>query len=258
MLTWHSEFILNKGKRRLDGLIIKNPESPSITSPIAKIFRQYNAVDYKGPSESMSVSNYFKALSYVYSIPDFFNDPKAIDQITLTLVSHRFPRKLIQYLEKKFSSTSSKILEKVSNGIYYMYNNMIPVQLIVLSQLDSSEYLWLSCLSKKITEDTPLQELKQAYKSHQDDPLYQTIMDAIIRSNHSRKGDSLMCDALYELFADQITQNRNEGRVEGRVEGENRISNLILKLISDDRTSDIERVAADPAYRQILINEYHL
>ena len=75
-----------------------------------------------------------------------------------------------------------------------------------------------------------------------------------------------MCDALYELFSDQLIQNRNEGRVEGlikgrvegRVEGENRISNLILKLISDDRTSDIERVAADPTYRQLLINEYHL
>ena len=79
-----------------------------------------------------------------------------------------------------------------------------------------------------------------------------------------------MCDALYELFADQLAQNRNagrseglieglaEGRIKGRSEGENRISNLILKLISDNRNSDIERIAADPVYRQTLINEYHL
>ena len=63
-----------------------------------------------------------------------------------------------------------------------------------------------------------------------------------------------MYDALYELFADQLVQNRNAGRSEG----ENRISNLILKLISDNRSSDIERIAADPVYRQTLINEYHL
>ena len=63
-----------------------------------------------------------------------------------------------------------------------------------------------------------------------------------------------MCDALYELFADQLVQNRNAGRSEG----ENRISNLILKLISDNRSSYIERIAADPLYRQTLINEYHL
>ena len=257
---------MNKGKRRLDGLIIKVPESPPISTSIAKIFRQYNAVDYKGPDESMTVSNYFKALSYAYSIPDYLNDPAAVNQITLTLVSHRFPRKLIHYLQVKFPSTSSEILEKVSNGIYYMYNNMIPVQLIVLTQLDPSEYLWLSCLSKHITKDTPLQNLRQAYEPHQNNPLYQTIMDAIIRSNLSEEGESLMCDALYELFADQLTQNRNagrseglaEGRIKGRSEGENRISNLILKLISDNRSSDIERIAADPVYRQTLINEYHL
>ena len=74
MLTWHSEFILNKGQRRLDGLIV--------------------------------------------NIPDYLNDSSAVNQVTLTLVSHRFPRKLIHYLQEKFSSTSSKILEKVSNGIY--------------------------------------------------------------------------------------------------------------------------------------------
>ena len=59
-----------------------------------------------------------------------------------------------------------------------------------------------------------------------------------------------MCDALYELFADQLVQNRNEGI--------NQAMNLIRKLISDNRTSDIERVASDPAYCQKLINEYHL
>ena len=48
MLTWHSEFILNKGQRRLDGLIV--------------------------------------------NIPDYLNDSSAFDQVTLTLVSHRFPR----------------------------------------------------------------------------------------------------------------------------------------------------------------------
>lgn len=266
MLTWHSEFILNKGQRRLDGLIVKHPESPPIPSPIAGIFRQYNAVDYKGPDESMTISNYFKALSYAYSIPDYLNDSSAVDQVTLTLVSHRFPRKLIHYLQEKFSSTSSKILEKVSNGIYYMYNYMIPVQLIVLSQLDPSEYLWLSCLSKHITAETPLVNLRQAYAPHQDNPLYQTIMDAIIRANLSEGGESLMCDALYELFADQLDQRHQEGITEGISQGISQGINqgisqsmdLILKLISDNRSSEIERVASDPVYRQLLIKEYHL
>ena len=71
-----------------------------------------------------------------------------------------------------------------------------------------------------------------------------------------------MCDALYELFADQLVQNRNEGLKEGRKEGLsqgiNQAMDLIRKLIADNRTSDIERVASDSAYRQLLLNEYHL
>ena len=79
-----------------------------------------------------------------------------------------------------------------------MYNYMIPVQLIVLSQLDPSEYLWLSCLSKHITAETPLVNLRQAYAPHQDNPLYQTIMDAIIRA--FRKEENLLCVTLYMNF----------------------------------------------------------
>ena len=199
MLTWHSEFILNKGQRRLDGMIVKRPESPPIPSPIAKIFRQYNAVDYKGPDESMTISNYFKALSYAYSTPDYLNDSSAVDQVTLTLVSHHFPRKLIHYLQEKFPSTSSKILEKVSNGIYYMYNYMIPVQLIVLSQLDPSEYLWLSCLSKHITAETPLVNLRQAYAPHQDIHFIKLLW-MLSSGPIFRKEENLLCVTLYMNF----------------------------------------------------------
>ena len=117
MLTWHSEFILNKGQRRLDGLIVKYPESPPIPSPIAGIFRQYNAVDYKGPDESMTISNYFKALSYAYSIPDYLNDSSAVDQITLTLVSHHFPDNLFIICKRNFLQLPQKYLKKFLMGL---------------------------------------------------------------------------------------------------------------------------------------------
>ena len=63
-----------------------------------------------------------------------------------------------------------------------------------------------------------------------------------------------MCDALYELFADQLVQNRNDGLKEGLDQG----MKLALKLIADNRNSEIDRALSDPVYRKILINEYHL
>ncbi len=153
-LTLHPKLILDKDHYRLDGLIIKKPGSPPIPSPIAKIFRKYNAIDYKSPSESLNIISFYKALSYAYGLPDCLNDPTAVNQITLTLVSHHFPRKLVRFLEAQAPFSSSKVFEKVSNGIYYMCNSQLPIQLIVLPQLDPDEYPWISCLDKHIMDGT--------------------------------------------------------------------------------------------------------
>lgn len=58
----------------------------------------------------MTVSNYLKALSYVYSIPDYLNDPSAVNEITLTLVTHRFPRKLSHYLAENLQQSVDEVL----------------------------------------------------------------------------------------------------------------------------------------------------
>ena len=104
-------------------------------------------------------------------------------------------------------------------------------------------------------------------------------MNTIIRANLNAKEDiDLMCEALYELFADELIKYKNDGirigkeagfqsgkqsgikigEQNGMKIGENLLSNLILKLISDNRSSEIERVAADPDYRAALMKQYHL
>lgn len=95
-----------------------------------------------------------------------------------------------------------------------------------------------------------------------------------------------MCEALYELFADELTKYKNEGIRIGEKNGEKRgiligekngekrgiligekngekngeanLSNLLLKLIANNRSADIERVASDPDYRAALMKEYHV
>lgn len=63
-----------------------------------------------------------------------------------------------------------------------------------------------------------------------------------------------MCEALYELFADELVKSRNEGIQTG----ETNLSNLIFKLISDNRSPEIERVVTDPCYRSELMKQYQL
>lgn len=270
-LTYSSEFPLSKGPRRVDCLIQKIPDSPPINSPIAQIFRTYNLIDYKGPYEFMNISNFFKALSYVCSLPDFLNQPSAVHQITLTLMTHHHPRKLFTYIQKNFPKNTKDPVEKIIDGLYYIRIGLLPIQLIVLPQLPPATYLWLHCLTNHITKDMPLEELGLAYKPHEDDPIYKTFMNAVIRANSKNEGDEKsMCEALEELFASRLeareqkghslglSQGLSQGLSEGFNNGINQMSALIGKLLDSNRITDIKRVTEDPDYRDSLFAEFKL
>ena len=108
ILEYQPEFLLNKGQRRINTLITKAPGSLPINSAIARNFRQYNVIEYKGPGESLNVLKFFKALSYVLSLPDILGQASAVRDITLTLAAHCFPRQLASFLQEKFCGKSTK------------------------------------------------------------------------------------------------------------------------------------------------------
>lgn len=273
-LTFENEYTLNKKSRRLDLLITKLPGSPPIDSPIAASFLHYNLVDYKSPAQSMNVTNFYKVLSYAYSLPDQFHSDNVLTEMTITLACHSFPVKLIRHIRENILHQKESPLEKIIPGLYHI--NMkgyfpFPFQLVILPQLPPEAYLWLHCLGKQLDANSPLTELGKAYNPHKNEEPYQTIMNAIIRANLIKKEDAdIMCEALYELFADELVKYKNDGIRIGEKNGEKRgiligekngetnLSNLILKLISDNRSSEIERVAADPDYRTVLMKQYHV
>lgn len=258
ILSYSPEFPLSKGPRRVDCLIRKKSDA-SIDSPIARIFREYNLVDYKGPHESMNVSNFLKALSYACSLPDYLGHPNTSHQLTLTLMCHRHPQKLFSYIRKNCLQTLQEPVEKIIDGLYYIHIGLFPIQLLVLPQLPSVQYLWLHCLTNQLTKDMPFEELGRAYKPHEDDPLYKTFMNALIRANSLNKGDEeSMCEALEELFAPRLEERRQEGIAEGISQGISRLSALIIKLLDSNRIDDVKRVTEDPAYRDALFAEFNL
>ena len=132
ILTYQSEFLLNKGQRRIDNLVVKAPGSPPIDSAITRHFRQYNVIEYKGPGESLNILKFFKSLSYALSLPDILGQASAVRNITLTLAAHCFPRQLASFLQEKFDKNTANVLEKVTDGVYDIHINILPVQLIVL------------------------------------------------------------------------------------------------------------------------------
>lgn len=259
ILTFKPEFVLNRQCRRIDCLITKEPGSPPIDAAIARKFRRYNLIDYKGPGESMSVINYYKVLSYAYSLPEHIGSSDILDQLFVMLVTHYYPRDLIKHIQKKLPFA----IEKIAPGLYDIHKEPMPVQLVVLPQLSPEEYMWLRCLTNELTPGIPLQKLADSYALHKEETLYQRFMNAFIRANRTAKGDEVpMCEALYELFADELIRReikgKNEGRDEGRAEGMKRLSELNLKLISENRISELAKASSDPIYREELMLQYQL
>ena len=72
-----------------------------------------------------------------------------------------------------------------------------------------------------------------------------------------------MCDALRELFAEELeeeyqageSEGRREGRREGRLEGRVEFGRLSLKLTELGRTDDIIKAAENPEYQEQLLKE---
>ena len=158
--------------------------------------------------------------------------------------------------QENYDKNITDVLEKVIDGVYDIHINILPVQLIILPQLSLEEYLWLCCLTNHLTPDTPLEALADTYRPHQDNPLYQNFMNAVIRASRSSKGEELlMCEALYKLFADELELREKQGINQDICQGKEQMASLLLKLISAGRSSEVERALREPEYYDKLAKE---
>ena len=141
------------------------------------------------------------------------------------------------------------------------------MQVIVLPQLSAREYLWLRCLTNRLTPDMPFEDLERAYLPPQDDPRTQDYMAALLRANLIEEGREMpmtpkLQETLNIIMAEDLKEREERGMKrglsQGLRQGADRVSALIRQLLSENRSADIERVASDSAYRDALLEKYDL
>ena len=93
--------------------------------------------------------------------------------------------------------------------------------ILVTSQLDPSENLWLRSLTNNLHERQMTSKLIDEYRKHEKNVLYQSMMDVIVRANTQQfnREDKKMCEALRELMEEEFEAERGKARREGRTEG---------------------------------------
>lgn len=253
-LTFIREYQLGRKPKQVDLLVIKKEGTQRIRKNIGRIFRRYNIVEYKSPKDSLSVDDFYKVYGYACFYKSDVKTAESVDmdELTITFACHRYPAKLFRHLREKRKFQ----IRKVEEGIYYIIGDYLPIQILLLNRLPEEENLWLRNLTDHLSGEEQAERLVKEYWNHKDNTLYQAVMDIIIRANRKQFEEAKnMCDALRELFAEELKENYQAGEDQGRQEGRSELSRLILKLSELGRTDEIIKAAESPEYQEKLMKE---
>jgi hypothetical protein len=143
-LQFISEYQLTAEPLRIDVVIIKKIKDIPLTKNIAAIFRRDNLLEYKSPTDYLSVKDFYKV--YGYGCLYVFLNAVAISDLTLTFVVSRYPRDLLTHLKK----VRRYRVEEKSPGIYTVIGDIIPIQIIDNRKLSEDENIWLKDLDNKL------------------------------------------------------------------------------------------------------------
>ena len=136
---------------------------------------------YKSPGRSLGIDDFYKVYGYAcfYKADVTRADSISAKEVTITFVSERYPRKLIRHLRtiRKYE------VEKTEDGIYNVKGDVFSIQILVTKQLSEKENLWLKSLTNNLKGPENARKLMEDYQKNQENDLYQSALDAIIRAN---------------------------------------------------------------------------
>lgn len=216
-LEFESEHMLTKKPMQID-VLVKNDKHVKIQKNIGRIFRQYNIIEYKSPKDDLNIDDFYKTYAYACI---YKSDTEAVDRIqatelTISFVCYHYPRAMLNKLERDRGIT----VESVDDGIYYLLGDAIPIQLIVVPALSKENNYWLNNLRNDLKSGGEIRRFIELYEKNKNSKLYQALADTIMRANWKEvKEERKMCEALKELFADDLRESELKGRNAGRIEG---------------------------------------
>jgi len=218
------EFPLTAEPLKIDCIIIKKSKELIIKKNFAEIFKDWNIMEYKSPRDHVSVNDFHKVYAYACLYSVIKNVP--VDNITISFVESRYPRKLIVFLEK----IRNYKVEKTNSGIYTVKGDIFAIQIIDSRHLSDDENLWLKSLSEQLDNNAigkVISEIKKQDKTVN----IEAYIDVISRANTGlfeeaikmRRKKSLSFKEIImnsEAGAGWIEEWQNEGEAKGEAKGE--------------------------------------
>lgn len=209
-LDFKQEYNLSQKPLQIDLLIIEKVQNVIIQNEIGHLFKRYNVIEYKSPGDGMTIDDFFKTVGYAYIYKGLGEKVNQIplNELTVSLFREEKPKKLMDELEK-----CGCRIEKVAEGIYYVYGLLIAAQIVVTKELDNAKHSSLRVLSAKAQE----QDIRDFINVVKDftEPGDKADADAVLQvsvsENMALYNDIMgrcpeVCEALRTLMKDEIAQ----------------------------------------------------
>ena len=246
-LCIEDEHMLSKKPMQIDVLVVKKKGEQPIRKNIGRIFRKHNIIEYKSPEDYLSINDFYKVYGYTCFYQSETKRVKDIppEEITMTFICNYYPQKLLEHL-KKFKGIE---VEKQEAGLYYLLGDSFPIQLVIVKELSKEENYWLQNLRCNLKTGEEIQEVVRRYEQVKHKAYYSDVMNLIVRANQKQmEEEKNMCEALNELFAEELKEADLRGRKEGRKEGRSvgqieKLKELVQKKLAKNQS--IEKIADD-------------
>lgn len=244
-LEFQQEYNLSKKPLQIDLLIIEKTKDVSIDNEIGRIFRRFNVIEYKSPKDGLSIDDFIKTIGYacIYKGLGEKVNQVPLNELTISVFREEKPEKMMRDIERDGGK-----IEKVSDGIYYVKDMLIPAQIVVIKELNGAKHRSLRILSSRAQEDDIRGFLNEAKDFSE--PGEKADADAILQVSVSENMELYneimgrypeMCEALRTLMKDEIDQEKKavEKETTERVAFD-MILNNIKKMMKNQGQSAVE------------------
>ena len=240
------EYQLTTKPLEVDIIVIKKKKEVKILKNLAKIFKEHNIIEYKSPSDYISIDDYYKVKAYAYlykSLGSTVNKIK-LEEMTITFVSNNYPKKVIRYLEERHKIK----VRRESEGVYYLDGADIETQIIVIDELPKKENRYIRLLTKKLNIKDEISEIVKDFSNNLKDNKIEMLVDLVFKTNleqfmevfgMTRELSEKEWQAIdnvmkkFKLNEKYREQGKIEGKTEGKIEGEIKgEKKLLLRLLN--------------------------
>lgn len=223
-LIFENEHQLGTKPMEIDALVIKKKTDIPINKNIGRIFRKYNIIEYKSPTDYISINDFYKVCGYAffYKADTVIEDEIPIQVIVTQQLSKEknlWLRSLTDRIKDKedMKRLLNEYREKQKNPLYESVMQMIV-------RANEEKFKEADCMCEALNR------------------IIQDQIEEKIRNS---------LQAGYD-------EGYGMGMQQGMQQGEHSINSLILCLAKLGRTSDIIKSASDPEYQKSLLKEFGL